>query len=409
MQLQGPEPGFSLRSHRLDNIDFLRGLVIVLMALDHTKGHFLQHDFDLVDLSKTNPAFFLTRWVSHFCAPTFVFLAGTGAFLFGTRVKTTNQVAWFLLTRGIWLVLLELTVIRFAWFLEVGCTVAVGQVIWAIGWSMVFLAGLVYLPLSVIATIGVSIIAFHNLSDSVKPEAYGDFGWLWKILHAGGALHPWEGMTFHPGYALIPWAGTMAAGYAFGAMMLLDRPQRRREVFGLSVALTVLFLVLRAWNIYGDKIRTDGKSYLPGPWSVQSDWLFTAFSFINCEKYPPSLDYLLMTLGPALCVLALFDRELGPVSRFFVIFGRVPLFFYVLHWYLLKALMICLAYARYERVDFVLNQNLAERNSQKPSDYGYDLWVVYIIWLCVVLALYPLCTWFAGVKQRSRSAWLSYL
>lgn len=390
---------------RLDSVDLLRGLVIVLMALDHAKGHFYfnaasdPHD---LALPGTTIPYFLTRWVSHFCAPTFVFLAGTGAFLYGARGKTKGQVAWFLLSRGLWLILLELTVIRFAWFLNIDYRFSVGQVIWAIGWSMVILSGLVFLPVSFTAVFGVGMIAFHNLFDSVRAESWGSFDWAWRILHTGQFFEVTRGHFFAPMYPLIPWIGVLATGYAFGAMMLLDPRKRRWEVFGLGLALTLAFVALRFTNAYGDKVPTAPNSFvaqssLPsGPWAEHEDAIYTIFSFINCQKYPPSLLFLLMTLGPALMALAWFDREPGFLGRFLIIFGRVPLFFYIVHWYVLKAGFVALMYYN-------------GGNEPNSRQHGLELPLVYAIWIGVVILLYPFCYWFAGVKARSRAAWLSYL
>jgi uncharacterized membrane protein len=393
-----------LQSVRLDSIDLVRGLVMVIMALDHVKGTFTNVHYDATDLTKTTPIFFLTRWVTHFCAPTFVFLAGTGAFLYRARGKTTPQLAWFLLSRGVWLIVLELTVIRFSWFLNVNYAFSFGQVIWAIGWSMILLSALVYLPTPAVTVFGVSMMAFHNLFDGVTAAGFGRLDWLWKVLHTGEGIEPVKGYYFAPFYPLIPWLGVMAAGFGFGALFLQDRPERRRNLLGLGLALTALFIGLRFTNVYGDRLAAGAGQ--PGPWAWQSDGLFTLLSFINCQKYPPSLLFLLMTLGPAITALAVFDREPGPLGRVFVIFGRVPLFFYLLHWYVIKGLLLGLTWLRYGRVDWLFAGFGAEN---VPEDNGYDLWIVYLIWLGVVAFLFPLCYWFAGVKQRSRSAWLSYL
>lgn len=392
---------------RLDAIDLLRGLVMVIMALDHVKGNFSNAHFDATDLTQTNPAYFLTRWITHFCAPTFVFLAGTGAFLYGSRGKTRSQLAWFLFSRGLWLVLLELTVIRFAWFLNINYGYSFGQVIWAIGWSMVVMAGLVFLPTSAVTLAGIAMILFHNLFDGVRAADWGRLDWLWRILHTGEQFGLFQGKVFHPFYPLIPWIGVMAAGYGFGAFTLVEPRRRRREVLGLGLALTLLFMALRFSNLYGDRV-IDRLSYPghPGPWSVQDTWWKTMFSFVNCQKYPPSLCFLLMTLGPAITALALFDRQPGPLGRILVTFGRVPLFFYLVHWYVIKGLAILLAYLRYGRADWLYGNT---DGVTAPSDNGYDLWVVYLIWLGVVALLYPACHWFAGVKKRSRSPLLSYL
>jgi uncharacterized membrane protein len=389
---------------RLDCIDLLRGLVMVIMALDHVKGFLPGNSVDATDLTSTSPAYFLTRWITHFCAPTFVFLAGTGAFLYGARGKTKLELAGFLFTRGLWLLILELTVIRFSWFMNVDYGFSVGQVIWAIGWSMIVLAGLVFLPTSSITVFGVAMILFHNFSDRISAADWGAYGWLWRLLHTGEQIQVFPGKTFFPLYPLIPWIGVLAAGYGFGALMLLDPHRRRKEVLGLGLAVTLLFIALRFSNVYGDKPAIQAGQ--PGPWSVQRDWLFTVFSFANCQKYPPSLCFLLMTLGPAILVLAVFDRQPGLLGRVMVTFGRVPLFFYILHFYLIRLLSIGFAYARYGRADWLYGDT---SNAKPPSDNGYDLWVVYLAWIGVVLILYPLCYWFAGVKSRSRAARLSYL
>jgi uncharacterized membrane protein len=332
--------------------------------------------------------------VTHFCAPVFVFLAGTGAYLSGARGKTRGELSRFLLTRGLWLVLLELTVIRFAWTFDPAFRVTPGQVIWAIGWSMVVLAALVRLPAWAATAFGVALIALHNLLDPVTSESLGPFGWLWAILHTGEPLEPFAGRRFIPVYPLIPWVGVMAAGYGFGRVMILESARRRRVLLWLGVALTLAFVILRASNLYGD----------PRPWAAQDGALFSVFSFVNTQKYPPSLLFLLMTLGPALLALRLFDREAWPAARPLVTFGRVPLFYYVLHLFLIQLLAVVFAFARYGP-----NVKEAFAGGQLPQDYGYGLPLVYAVWLGVVALLYPPCRWFAGVKRRRREAWLSYL
>lgn len=391
-------------SQRLDSIDILRGFVMVVMVLDHVKGNLSNARFDSTDLTQTTPVYFLTRWITHICAPTFVFLAGTGAFLYGARGKTTREVSWFLLTRGLWLIVLELTAVRVSWFANIDYRITVGSVIWAIGWSMIVLAGLVFLPLSATGVFGMAMIAFHNLADPVQAAEWGRFDWLWKILHTGEAFPIAEGYIFAPAYPLIPWMGVMAAGYTLGALMLLDPGRRRRELFGLGVALTLTFLVLRAGNAYGDK--TASKAGRPGPWTNYDDWWLTLFSFVNCQKYPPSLDFLLMTLGPALMLLSFFERDLGAVGRFLAVYGRVPLFFYIVHFFLIKALAIGLAYYRYGNADWLWGTT---GSNEAPSDAGYELSVIYLIWIGLVFALYPVCSRYGALKRRSRSVWLSYL
>lgn len=388
---------------RLDSVDLLRGLVMVVMALDHVR-FFLHQDVpagvDPLDLSRTTPALFFTRWVTHFCAPVFVFLAGTGAFLYAARGKTKNELARFLLTRGLWLILLEFTAVRFGWTFNLDFGLSFAVVLWALGCSMIALAALAYLPARVVALVGVVMIAAHNLFDGVRPESFGALGWLWKVLHTNGAISPAPGYTFVVNYPLVPWVGVMAAGYGLGALLLRERGERRRLLFRLGAALTAAFVVLRAANVYGD----------PRPWAAQGDWVLTVLSFLNCEKYPPSLLFLLMTLGPSLVALAWFDRDPGPRARPFVVFGRVPLFYYLLHFPLIHLVALALSYARYGQGPWLFTGPPWGPGLMRafPEGYGYGLGVVYAVWVAVVLLLYPLCRWFAGVKRRRRDAWLSY-
>jgi uncharacterized membrane protein len=367
---------------------------MVLMALDHVRGYFTTLP-DPTDLDHTTAAFFLTRWISHLCAPTFVFLAGTGAYLATRHGKTRAELAWFLLTRGLWLVLLELTLVKFAWTFTLDHNYNAG-VLWAIGWSMVVLAGLVFLPTWAVTAFGLLLIAGHNLLDPVRAADLGPFSDLWEILHRkemhreplvffGGAV------KFGTQYPLIPWIGVMAAGYGFGALLVRPTAVRRQWLLALGTALCLGFVLLRAGNVYGD----------PDPWSDQGDRLFTVLSFLNCHKYPPSLLYLLMTLGPALLLLAWFEKAPHLPGRPLLVFGRVPMFFYLIHIPLIHALARGTALVRYGPAIF--------EAEQLPADAGYSLPVVYGIWLGIVLALYPVCRWFAGVKRRRRAAWLSYL
>lgn len=380
---------------RLDSVDLLRGLVMVIMALDHVRDyfHYAKPLFDPTDLSQTTPALFLTRWATHFCAPVFIFLAGTGSLLSGARGKTRGELSRFLLTRGLWLVLLELTVIRLAWTFDPTYRLTPGQVIWAIGWSMVALSALIHLPVWAVTAFGVVMIALHNLLDPIPSASFGLLDWLWAILHTGESLEPFSGRQFIPVYPLIPWIGVMAAGYGFGQLLLLERDRRRRLLLRLGIGLTLAFVILRVLNFYGD----------PHPWTAQDSGPFTFLSFINTQKYPPSLLFLLMTLGPAIITLRFFDRDLGKLARPFVIFGRVPLFYYVLHLYLIHALALSLAIARH-------GSRLGEAFvNGTPPYFVYDLPVVYAVWIGVVAVLYFPCRWFAGLKRRRREAWLSYL
>jgi uncharacterized membrane protein len=246
---------------RLGSIDVLRGVVLLLMALDHTRMFFLQAEFSPTDLSQTTALIFFTRWITHFCAPVFIFLAGMSAFLYASKGRSNKEVAQFLFLRGWWLIILEMTVVKFGWFLSLDYHSFLGQVIWAIGWSMIALSGLVFLPLWVIMTFGITMIAGHNLFDKLSPEYFGSFHWLWTFLHTPGQLDLFSTIHLKIVYPLIPWIGVMAIGYGCGFLLLKDDKQRKNSFIWLGVALTVAFVVVRAVNLYGD----------PDPWSVQKD------------------------------------------------------------------------------------------------------------------------------------------
>ena len=386
---------------RLDSVDLLRGWIMVIMALDHVRDFFSREAmlFDPSDLTRTTVPLFLTRWITHFCASVFFFLAGTGAFLSTGRGRTKGEVARFLLTRGLWLIVLELTLVQFGWAFRIDFHFLALMVIWALGCSMIALAGLIYLPLWGIATFGAVMVAGHNLLDGVRPEAFGSWSWLWKILHVQDGFHIAPGYSAFVVYPLIPWIGVMACGYALGALLEKERAERRRVLLWLGFGLVVAFVVVRTLNVYGD----------PRPWSAQSSALRTGLSFLNCAKYPPSLLFLLMTLGPSIILLAFFDRKLGALSKPFVIIGRVPLFFYLLHLPVIHGLAVLFAYLRHGYAGAIWNGPVfATDASGIPPNYGYGLLGVYGFWILAVVLLYPLCRWFADLKQRRRDAWLSY-
>jgi uncharacterized membrane protein len=380
-----PVPAPAGRAERNEAIDCLRGLVMILMALDHTR------DFvgpPVGDLAAAGPALFFTRWITHYCAPVFVSLAGTAAWLHGRRLGSTAELSRWLATRGLWLVLLEVTVVRAAWTFQLGPAFGVLQVIWAIGASMVVLAGLVWLPMPVIATGALVVIGGHDLLDGIRADALGGFRWLWLLLHQPGPLAPFEGARWFLVYPLVPWFAVMAAGYAFGPLVALPREERRRRLWILGGAITAGFVLLRASVRYGD----------PHPWDPERGLL----GFLDCEKYPPSLLYLAMTLGPALLLLAAFDRPLGAWERRVQVFGRVPLFYYVLHILLIHVIAVAVAWPSLGRAALV-------RPFMPSGGLGCSLPIVYAVWIAVVTILYPPSRWFAGVKRRSSAAWLSYL
>ena len=373
---------------------------MVLMALDHTRDFFHSGVFqgqDPLDLSRTSVALFFTRWITHFCAPVFVFLAGTGAFLSTTRGKTVRDLSWFLVSRGLWLVVLELTWVRWAgWSFAINLHEHWGNVIWAIGWSMVVLAALIHLPLWATAVFGFLMIVAHNAFDGIRPEDLGPWDCLWRILHAGGAFEMAPGYRFGAGYPLIPWIGVMAVGYSFGAIVTRPPAERRRWFLRLGLLTVGLFVVVRLLNAYGD----------PKPWSVQRNPLFTVLSFLDCHKYPPSLCYLLMTLGPALLLLAMMERGTPAWVRPVLVFGRVPLFYYVLHLPLIHGLSLMVHWLRFGHADWLWGNT---EGTRPPEGAGFGLIWVYVAWGVVLLTLYPLCKWFADLKRRRRDAWLSYL
>jgi len=385
-----------LPRRRIDSVDILRGLVMVIMALDHSRDFFSRARFDPLDLARTTPALYFTRWITHFCAPVFVFLAGTGAYLSGLRGRSKGELARFLWTRGLWLVIVEATIVSFGWSFDTGFHAIVLQVIWAIGWSMVFLALLVRLPVGVVGALGVAIVAFHNLLDPIRPARFGTFAWVWNVLH----VNSWTpiaapgGHAFLVVYPLVPWIGVIAAGYAFG-IVYTWAPERRRRFLGIGgAALSLLFVVLRWTNVYGD----------PHRWSVQKDGMYTVMSFLNCEKYPPSLLYLLMTLGPAIALLAVLERPAGPLASKVCVYGRVPFFYYVLHIPLIHAMAVAVFLVLYGPA--MLRYGPA---NPPPPDFGFGLPFVYAVWLLAVAILYLPCRWYAALKARRREAWLSYL
>ena len=376
---------------RIDSIDLVRGLIMVLMALDHVRDFFAPGGFNPRDA--TEPALFMTRWITHFCAPVFVLLAGTSAFLYGGRGRTTQELSRFLLTRGIWLVLMELTLVRLAWTFSFDLSYFFSQVIFAIGASMIALSALVFLPRRAIAVIALVLIAGHNLLDWVKADSLGAAAPLWNFLHEP-ALLQFGGVKWFAVYPLIPWIGVMAAGYALGPLFTLERATRTRWLSGLGAVAVVGFVLLRASNVYGD----------PAPWQMQDDLTATILSFVNCEKYPPSLLYLAMTLGPALLVLAAVEHAKGPLARWITTYGRVPLFYYVAHVFVIHALAVIFAWTSGVATNWLFGPFPAD----KPAGYGLGLPGVYAIWLLVVVALYPPCRWFAAVKRRRSEWWLSY-
>jgi uncharacterized membrane protein len=392
-------------SARLQSVDALRGAIIIIMALDHVRDFTsaAAMSFSPTDLSRTTAALFATRWITHFCAPVFAFTAGIGAFFWHRHGRTRSELSRFLLTRGLWLMFLELTVLRFLLFLEWNWTGAVFvlTVFWMLGLSMVVLAALVHLPVRILAPLSLIVILAHHLLDPLTPDRFGRWAPLWDILHRQAAF-PVHGALFFVAYPLLPWVAVMAAGFCFGNVLLWDSGRRRGLLIRLGAGLSLAFVLLRAWNHYGD----------PSPWSDQPTALATVLSFLNTTKYPPSLLFLLMTLGPALLALAFLDRRNFSPSNPLMVFGRVPFFFFLFHMAVAHLLAVALGAFRYGPHRFLLlpPPSLGGPREAFPPDFGFSLPSVYAVWLAVILISYPACRWYANLKNRRRDLWwLSYL
>jgi uncharacterized membrane protein len=406
---QGGASGATTARPRLDSLDLWRGVIIVLMALDHTRDFFEGLTFSPESLAQTNPALFFTRWVTHFCAPGFFFLAGTGAFLWSTRGKTHGELSSFLVKRGLWLVLLEITVIDFGWTFRF---TPIASVIWALGWCMVLLGAVTWLPARWVGWIGVAICLLHNRLDPIQSSTFGRLDWLWTILHRPGVI------TFHDSprfvlapYPLIPWFGVVAAGYGFGTLMQKPAAERRRWFVVIGSLMTVAFVALRFTGIYGNALSA--ATLVPdsgGPFHPQATFAMSLVAFLDVSKYPPSLLFLLMTLGPSLMALAWFDRydeqAPGKIANAFIVYGRVPLFFYVVHIYVAHLLAIVVAMIARQPYGWLLHGGIM---TPAGPGYGHGLLSCYAMWLLVVAILYYPCVWYGGIKRRSKSRWFSYL
>jgi uncharacterized membrane protein len=392
---------------RIDSVDVLRGLVIVLMLLDHTRDyvHRTALVFDPTALSRTTEALFLTRWVTHLCAPTFALLTGVGAALQLVRGTPRAAVARFLVSRGFWLIGIEFTAIRFGLTFDLNYAAFAGmlEVMWTLGACMIVLAGFLYLPRVVAAVVGIGIVALHNLTDGVvvqggAPGGPGPdlLGVVWMVLHQQGFI-PLFGAPVLVAYPLLPWIGVVLCGYALGAVYGWESERRRRFLLQLGLALMAAFVVLRAINAYGD----------PVPWTTQRNALWTLMSFVNTDKYPPSLLFVLMALGPALLILAWRERKpLGRVGRVLVTFGRVPFFFFVVQWFVVHPMGIILSLIAGRPINHLFGMPGA---TPPAPDAGFGLGVTYLAWLTALAVLYPLCRWFGELKRRRGDWWLSYL
>jgi uncharacterized membrane protein len=376
---------------RTRSIDLLRGAVMVLMVLDHSRDFFVGLAKSPTDLATTTLPLFFTRWVTHFCAPVFVLLAGVSARLYADK-RGLPAARRFLASRGLWLIVLELTIVRFAWIPEPFYRFILLQVIWTLGWAMLALAALSFLPVRVVAALGLVIALGHNLLDPLDRGSFGTLEPVWNLLHERSMLKL-GGRRVFVSYPVLPWIGVAAAGFGLGGWFAKPSLERQRWLMRAGLAACALFVLMRALNLYGN----------PKPWLEQARGpIFTVLSFLNCEKYPPSAAFLLMTLGPALVALAWLERVPSRALEPVAIFGRVPLFFYVAHLYLLRVVAIPLAIARFGKSAIM----------PPPGHAGspeYPLWAGYLAWVVALIVLYPACRWFARKKAESKSPWLSYL
>jgi len=381
--------------YRLESVDVLRGVVMILMALDHTRDFLGMTGISPTDLSRTTVPLFFTRWITHFCAPVFFLLTGTGAYL-ALRRKSRRELSFFLITRGAWLIFLELTLFRCLGFqFNFDYHLTLLNVLWALGWAMIVLSVLVHLPAPLVAAFGLVMIAGHNLLDSIQSANP-----LWSVLPSLNFIVQTPQHSVFVAYPLIPWVGVTAVGYSLGQVYNWEPRRRMFFLWGAGVGAVAAFVILRALNTYGD----------PLPWSAQKSAAFTVLSFLNTLKYPPSLLFLLMTLGPALMFLGALDTRTPPLLRPALTFGRVPMYYYLLHIPLIHLIAVVVCYARYAHVHWMFESPTPSQFPfTPPPGWGFSLPVVYLFWIGVVIALYPLCRWFAGVKQRRRAAWLSYL
>jgi uncharacterized membrane protein len=382
---------------RITSIDLLRGIVMIIMALDHVRDYFHASVmfFDPADLSQTSPELFFTRWITHFCAPVFVFLAGTSAFLAGQR-KTKKQLSSFLLTRGIWLILIEFTLVNFAWSFNIKLPFIGLGVIWALGISMIALAGLIYLPLKFILAAGLIIVFGHNLLDGIHFKNV-----FWSALHEPRVFRIDDSHLIRFTYPVLPWIGIMLLGYCFGRLYTKEftAELRKKWLLIIGTTATALFVIIRAINIYGD----------PESWSTQNSSTFTFLSFLNTTKYPPSLLYTLMTLGPSMIFLAFAEKPLNRFTQAITRVGRVPMFYYILHLYLIHLLaMLAAEFSGFSWSDMILQRRTWVDPQLKG--YGFSLGITYLVWIGVVLLLYPLCKWYDKYKTAHKEKWwLSYL
>ena len=391
-----------LKRNRVESIDVLRGLVMIIMALDHVRDYFHYDAFlySPTDLDKTSVFLFFTRFITHYCAPVFVFLAGISAHIYGSK-RSRHELSFYLLSRGLWLVFAELFIITLGWTFNPSYPVFHLQVIWAIGISMVILSALIYLKRVYILVIALLLIAAHNLFDNVHVPGNGIANFIWSFLHEPSDFIIGR-FTVFVRYPVLPWIGIMALGYYFGKLYNpeYDVVKRKRTLLYTGMGAIALFIILRSFNFYGDAAQ----------WSVQKNTMFNILSFLNVTKYPPSFLYALITLGPAMIFLSMAEKPLNVLTEKITVFGRVPFFYYIIHIYFIHFFAIIgVIFSGYRWSDIILSNRV--NRVMELKGYGFNLLIVYLVWLALILILYPSCKWFNRYKQKHQSTkrWLSYL
>lgn len=391
-----------LQKPRVQSIDLLRGLVMIIMALDHSRDFFHAASISGVqplDFANTSPILFFTRWITHFCAPVFVFLSGTSVYFVSQR-KSKPEVSRFLITRGLWLMLMELTIVNTGWVFNLQFSYMVGAVIWVLGLCMIVLALLIHLPRTILLFTGLIIVFGYHLLDRFDGSVTDTFGgFIYSVLHVPHEFKINEEHTFLLLYPLIPWVGVMALGYIFGELYRssFDPSRRKKILVRLGMGCIALFILLRSKDFYGEPLH----------WETQSTDLFTFLSFINTSKYPPSLLYLLMTIGPSMIFLAFTENWRSKLAQVIIVFGRVPFFYYLLHIFLLHSMAYILFFATGHHLSEIVIQKTF--GSEFPAGFGVHLWQTYLLWIVAVALLYFPCRWYNNYKSKNVNWWLSYL
>lgn len=389
-----------IKGPRISSIDFMRGLVIVIMAIDHIRDllHTTSLTNDPLDLATSSPALFMTRWITHLCAPIFVFLGGVSAYLTFINQNNLSKTRFFLRSRGIVLMILEVTVVGFGVWFDIYFRTFLFQVIFAIGAGFFILSFLLKIPAKILGFIGLAIVILHNLTPLVNVDKESALGFIWSLLFDRGFFKFGEGRGLMIGYAIIPWLGILFCGYGFGLVFTYETQKRSRILLLTGLSALFTFVVLRYFNLYGDR----------KPWSFQNTSLNTFFSFIDLTKYPPSLLYACATLSIMFFILYLAENKDNLFIRFFLVYGRLPMFFYILHWYIIHIsmfVMIRIQGVEWEQMPFGLMQF-----GRPESGVGLPLPYIYIYWISLIGFMYPLCRWYGNYKAKNRDiAWLEYL